>query len=117
MKTINVRARILSTAAVLFVITLLATADGGKTYASRPIHKVIYALQWSPFTTSPLEGTPKDGVCRQGEFECSNRQNCVKDGDKCMSCPEGYSYQAGVGCWKCPEKTSLKQKNGSWICE
>jgi hypothetical protein len=78
----------------------------------------IPALQASPISTAPTEGTAKPDVgCRPKAFECTWRNVCVREGDRCYSCPDGHIYDSGT-CYKCPEGTSLTQEgNGYYACK
>jgi|ERR1700730_12185034 hypothetical protein len=87
--------------------------------ASRDVTpNMAVAGQFSPSTSAPSEtDVPNDGRCVKGRFECRWGGSCVKEGSKCLSCVDGYSYQQGLGCYKCPEGYALrKTEGGSWEC-
>ena len=77
---------------------------------------------FSPHTTSPDVVQIEPGeLCRKefGKLKCRWGGECVKVGNECRSCIEGYRYHDSLGCYSCPQGTRLSFKSDfqTYVCQ
>lgn len=95
-----------------FLLLIVVTSFGAFSH--------LAMADFSPHTTSPDVVQIEPGEpCRKefGKLKCRWDGECVKVGNECRSCMEGYRYHDALGCYSCPQGTRLTFNDfESWVC-